>query len=320
MRGSVAFFAVLTFTLMLPVADAKPGYEWKIVAPAGSGCFAPKCEAGQFPMAIVPVTGFDDKLYLIGDRTVWTSNDGVAWNAPQAKTDWGERYGMRIAYFREQLWMLGGMRDWSDFRNDVWSSADGTSWKQVVTKAPWQPRRGHGTVVFKDRLWIIGGSLSSGRRDQTPTAGLNDVWSSVDGVEWALVTENASFASGECTNTVVFNGRIWVVGRGSAAEVWSSADGREWIRHTVAADWGPRGGYGAAVFNGKIWVYGGIEKNDVWYSGDGAKWILAFKASPWSTRSTVYSTVFKDRLLLYSGKTGRADTQQGEIWAMRRTE
>jgi hypothetical protein len=46
--------------------------------------------------------------------------------------------------------------------------------------------------------------------------------------------------------------------------------------------------------------------------------VRVFESAPWSTRSTVYNTVYKDRLMLFSGKTGRADTQTGEIWAMSR--
>lgn len=298
-----------------PTAVAK--YEWKLVAPAGSGCFPPKCSPGQFPMAVLPVAGFDDRLFAIGDRGVWTSADGTTW-ADDAKTDWGERYGMRFAYFRGQLWMLGGMRSWDDFRNDVWSSGDGKQWIQMVKHAPWAARRGHGAVVFKDRLWVIGGSLSSGRRDAVPTQSLNDVWSSSDGITWQQVTQHAPWIGRECGTTLVYNNRLWIIGGPNTREVWSSADGREWRQETANAAFGPREAAAGAVFDGKIWVYGGVEKNDVWYSTDGKTWTQAFAEAPWSTRSTTYSTVYKGRLLLFSGKTGRADTQMGEIWAMSR--
>ena len=212
--------------------------------------------------------------------------------------------------------MLGGMKTWDDFRNDVWASDDGHEWKQVVRNAPWKERRGHGTVVFQNKLWVMGGSISSGRRDKTPTQALNDVWSSVDGVNWVQATANAPWSPRECSNAFIFKDRIWIIGAPGMREVWSSENGRDWVRVADNAEFGFREGGAAAVFDGKIWVYGGVEKNDVWYSSDGARWNRAFVAAPWSTRSTTYSTVYKDRLLLFSGKTGRADTQMGEIWAM----
>src|SRR5687767_15154178 len=102
-------FAIGLFTA---AEHREPRYKWRLAAPAGSGCFQPNCEPGKFPMAVSPITGFGEKLYLIGDRAVWTSDDGVTWAAPRLKTDWQERYGHRYAYFNEKLWMLGGMKTW----------------------------------------------------------------------------------------------------------------------------------------------------------------------------------------------------------------
>jgi hypothetical protein len=312
---SVLLFGVCFASAFLPSAKAE--YEWKSIAPAGSGCFPPKCERGKFPMAIVPITGFEGKLYSIGDNRVWTSTDGVKWDS-QPKTDWGQRYGMQFAFFKNKLWMFGGMRTWDDFRNDVWSSEDGKTWNQVVNNAAWNARRGHGMVVFNNRMWILGGSISSGRRDQTPTRFLNDVWSSADGVNWEQVTANAPWSPRECGITLVLDNKIWIVGARGKNDIWSSADGREWQQVTANAEVGAREGAGGAAFDGKMWVFGGIEKNDVWSSTDGKTWVRVFESAPWSTRSTVYNTVYKDRLMLFSGKTGRADTQTGEIWAMSR--
>ena len=308
----------LAFVLVGGIAldqASKPAYEWKQVAPAGSGCFQGNCRSGQFAMAIKPVSGIGGELFLIGDDMIWWSSDGIEWRS-ESKTDWGSRFGLAFAYFHGRLWMSGGMRAWDDFRNDVWVSSDGSEWKQAVVKAPWKERRGHAMLVFKDKLWVIGGSLSSGRPDKTPTEALNDVWSSSDGVNWTQNVKNAPWAPRETSTALVFDNKIWVFGGRGSGDIWSSADGNSWKLVNAAPEFGRGEGSGFAVLDGKLWVYGGIGRNDVWSSVDGKKWIREFESAPWTARATGYSTVYKGRLLLFSGKTGRADTQTGEIWAM----
>ncbi len=315
----VLIFLAFVLWLGLGTQPSKSsGYEWKQVAPAGSGCFQGTCKNGQFAMAIKPLAGFDGDLFLVGDNTVWRSKDGVIWDS-QPKTDWIERYGLAFAYFRGRLWMTGGMRTWDDFRNDVWASTDAVEWKQVVQKVPWKKRRGHAMLVFQNKLWIIGGSVSSGRRDQTPTEFLNDVWSSRDGVNWTLVTANSPWSPREASTALVFDNRIWIFGGRGAGDIWSSSNGRKWTLEHASPEFGKGEGSGFAVLHEKLWVYGGIGRNDVWSSVDGKKWTREFESAPWTSRATGYSTVHKDRLLLFSGKTGRADTQTGEIWAMSKT-
>ena len=321
--STITLFAILigfSLALFSSSTEATGDYEWRSLAASGKGCFPPKCAEGQYPMTVLPLVAFDGSLYSIGDKRVWISSNGVDW-ASQPKTDWGDRFGMQFAFFNSKLWMLGGMRTWDDFRNDVWSSADAKEWKQVVAKAPWQSRRGHGVVVYKNKLWIVGGSISSGRADQTPTRFLNDVWSSNDGVNWTQATANAPWKPREDQTTLVFDDKIWVIGggRGEHSDVWSSADGKNWSLATENAPWGSRHGNGGAVFDGKMWIYGGIELNDVWSSSDGKTWKKVFEHAPWSTRSAYYSVAYKDRLWIFSGKTGREDTQIGDIWTMSRS-
>lgn len=283
------------------------------------GCFLPNCQSGQFPMAVVPLVGFDNQLYSISDKSVWTSPNGISWNS-QPKTDWGARHGMRFAFFKNKIWMLGGMKTWDDFRNDVWVSEDGKNWTQTISKAKWSPRRGHGLVVFKNKLWLLGGSLSSGRSNQTPTQALNDVWNSADGKTWSQVTANAPWSAREIGAVLVFDHKLWMIGGDNQRDVWSSADGKNWVLMTADAGWGERVGNGGLVFDGKIWIFGGVGKNDVWNSADGKNWQMVFANSPWSNRNAAYSVVFNDKLWLFSGKTGREDSWDGNIWAMSKAD
>lgn len=319
----ITIFAAVLFgvsPIFYSPSCAKSSYEWHNLAVSGKGCFPPNCTEGKFPMAIVPLVAFDGKLYSIGDKSIWTSGDGINWNS-QPKTDWGERYGMQFAFFKNKLWMLGGMKTWDDFRNDIWVSDDGKDWKQTVSNAKWSPRRNHSLVVFKNKLWLLGGAESSGRRDQTPTSFFNDIWNSEDGVNWIKVTENAPWSAREVNTSLVFDNKIWVIGGGNKRDVWSSTDGKIWTQVNEKAAWSERRENGGLVFDGKIWIFGGMDKNDVWSSTDGKNWQMNFERAPWSTRGAAYSVVFNDKLWIFSGKTGREDSWSGDIWAMsRKTE
>ncbi|HVF31251.1 MAG TPA: hypothetical protein VNA22_09785 [Pyrinomonadaceae bacterium] len=299
------------------VKESAAAYEWVNRAPAGNGCFPPKCVEGQFPMAVMPVPAFDGKLWSVGQSAVWSSHDGTTWRS-EPKTDWGERHGMEFVFFRNKLWMLAGMRSWADFRNDVWSSSDGKKWTQITVNAPWSARRGHRVVVFNDRLWLLGGAVSSGRVDQTPTGWLNDIWASEDGVRWTQVTASAAWPPRGDHSAFAFDGKLWVVGTPQSSDVWSSADGKKWTRMTEKAPWGIRQGNGTLVFDERMWIIGGRELNDVWSSKDGKSW-EAERNAPWSTRSAIYSVVFNGGIWLFSGKTGREDSWAGDIWEMRRS-
>lgn len=309
-------FSIVVLMLLLQAAPASERYDWKLASPAGSGCFPPKCPAGKFPMAIVPVEAADGTLLSFGADTVWSSSNGTDWSS-RPKTDWGERHGMQFAAFRGRYFMTGGMRAWDDFRNDVWVSDDAVNWKQVVRSAPWGPRRGHLLKVFGDNLVLIGGAISSGRKDQTPTESYSDIWVSNDGEKWTLMTDKPAWPMRGSYSAAVHNRMLWMLDADSG-DVWISENIRDWKKLHSASEWKGRGGHAVHVLDGRIWVLGGVEKNDVWSSADGRKWTLEFAAAPWSKRSTSYSAVYKNHLWLFSGKTGRDDSWAGDIWAMGR--
>lgn len=291
------------------------GYLWEQIVLAGNGRFPDQCGSGHWPMGIIPLTGFREQLWMVGQQRVWSSFDGVTWNA-QDKTDWGERHGMAFVVFRDAMWMMGGMKSWDDFRNDVWRSTNGTDWKPLTIQAPWSPRRGHRVVVFKGMLWIIGGAVSSGRADGTPTQFLNDVWHSRDGIHWIEVLRDAPWPARDDQNILVFNDQLWMIGGSGYRDIWRSSNGLDWNEVTKQSQWDERQNAGCLVYDSKIWIFGGREKNDVWNSIDGLNWNLVTCRAPWSTRTAYHSVVFQNRLWLYSGKTGREDSWAGDIWAM----
>lgn len=203
-------------------------------------------------------------------------------------------------------------------------------WQQVTLAAPFAARDGAGALVYKDRMWLIGGWS---KRDKTrfPRICNNEVWSSSDGVSWALVKPNTfldgtfdSAADWEGRHTagyVVHDGKMWIIGGDCnqghyQPDAWNSEDGRTWTRVTGNLPWGRRALQLVYSFKGKLWAMGGQTMpgfvkdspeafyNDVWCSEDGATWARVLEHAPWSVRGMSSGVViFKDRLWILGGGT-----------------
>lgn len=126
---------------------------------------------------------------------------------------------------------------------DVWRSGDGgVSWSLLLADAPWQPRAAHGVVTAHDWLWLFGGVTGS---LDTPHLNpkLRDVWRSLDGVSWEVVTPAAPWAPRSHFAAVVHNSSLVMLGgeteAGVTAEVWTSEDGGAYFARAARA--GARG-------------------------------------------------------------------------------
>src|SRR5690606_744274 len=125
--------------------------------------------------------------------------------------------------------------------------------------------------VLHDQMWITGGNGSYFR--------------SKDGKSWMRITEAMPWAGRITAGSVVFNGRVWIIGGQREGkrlnDVWSSADGLNWRQETSEAPWSPRQLHDNVVaFDGHLWVIGGSVQSspplktyrDVWRSPDGIHW------------------------------------------------
>ena len=122
-------------------------------------------------------------------------------------------------------------------------------------------------------------------------------------ITWQTATEDAAWSKRLGHSSVVFNGKIWVLGGNDGSrrnDVYYSSDGSNWHTATTDAAWTPRQGHSSVVFNGKIWVLGGSsdgsDKKDVWYSTDGITWTMATRNAAWSARANHSSVVFKNKI------------------------
>lgn len=263
-----------------------------------------------------------EKIWVIGgvdingiyQNDIWTS-DGITWKEKIANAPWLPRaYHASIVYDGE-IWVMGGSNP--EFRNDVWSSPDGISWTRRdpfidddFDLKHWDRRRGHQAVVSVDELdgsekmWVLGGFSATGTGFQ------NDVWNSVDGVEWTEIEQpdppGPIWTARYFHAAVSHEGKIWVMGGVSGAgyqnDVWFSGDGLNWT--ASSAPWVKRAGHAATTFLDpfdtieKIWVLGGHDSpgtylNDVWSSALPPSWGSRGIAN-WIPRTHHASVVFTD--------------------------
>lgn len=156
--------------------------------------------------------------------------------------------------------------------------------------------------------------------------------------EWQLARAPGSgcwpprCTSGElplATPLVAHQGKLVMIGDGSADVAYESSDGKNWRGFAHNARWGTRYKAAHASYRGSIWRAGGwVDEagrrrlmNDVWRSTDGRRWQRVVAAAPWSPRSDAHMIAFRDTLWLVGGETHDTNlwfTTDGLKWLPRR--
>jgi hypothetical protein len=268
------------------------------------------------------------------------------WVKVTMKAAFAPRDGAGALSFQGRMWLLGG---WNPHKkkhfpmvcnNEVWSSADGLDWvlekpntflnAEFDSAGDWEGRHTAGYAVYGNKMWIVGGDANQ-RHYQ------DDVWNSADGKSWRRVSANVPWAPRVLHYTVVFRGRIWVIGGqtmpGFASseerfyrDIWTSTDGVEWGQIKPKEPyWSARGMIGgAAVHRGRIWILGGGTYdtpstpsrnfyNDVWSSSDGVDWQCHTRAAPWMPRQYHDVAVWDGRLWVLEGYNAKGGNRN-DVW------
>ncbi len=169
---------------------------------------------------------------------------------------------------------------------------------------------------------------ASGVSDKDLVAWEQDDETSI-GAEWVQATDSAPWAGRICFTSVVFDGKIWIMGgfneddRGydqNLSDVWCSTDGVSWHMVTDSTPWGCRYGHTSIVFDNKMWVIGGDRDDstydgmcsDVWYSQDGHKWTQSIESAPWTARTRHTSVVYDNKMWVIGGLIGRDSVS--DVW------
>lgn len=137
---------------------------------------------------------------LIDD--VWSSAGGVDWREI-APAPFGKRYTPMAVSDGNRLLFHGGLYwepyDWCVFEPEcsvVGLDDVRTSRTRLAQQAPWSGRGLiHGGAFFRGHIYVIGGGLKLDLPGATLTetvAEYSDVWSSADGIDWRLESEQVA--------------------------------------------------------------------------------------------------------------------------------
>ena len=251
---------------------------------------------------------FNNKMYLMGGwnpldpinypnittNEVWESTDGNSWNLLDT-ADWEGRHCFGSIIHNGKMWVIGGDQLQGHYQKDIWNTSDGINWTKICDSVPWGDRMTHMTCSFDGKIWVMGGQKIVGWGNYIDTV-YNDVWNSVDGITWNLVTDSAAWnPRGQINKVCVFNNKMWIVGGGTYNgqrkyynDVWNSTDGINWTLVTHIAPWKARQFQDLIVYDNAMWIIGGYSEftnnmNDVWYTEDGITW-HELKNTPWPPR------------------------------------
>ncbi len=237
----------------------------------------------------------------------------AGWTQLTAAAAWPARYAPGFLHFQGRFWLFGGYN--GGFFDDVWSSADCITWVQEVVNAPWVARDEFPYLIYNNRMWLCGGYRGGafpGRED--------DVWSTVDGVNWVQEIDPAVFGANSSMVALDFgnNDNLYrfVMCGGSRAgwgnNSYGSNDLVTWVVINNANIWNTSFiGEASAELNGRIWLVGGYSNagarlNAVWSSGDGINWTnnVVEGTAPWAERLLHFVTNFNNKLWIFGGDTG----------------
>jgi len=214
---------------------------------------------------------FAGKMWVSSnDGKFYSCADGQAWTLVAEKLPWSGRYAAGSTVFQNKMWVVGGYSA-GEWNGDVWSSSDGVNWTLECEKAPWSRRQWFGNIVVHNgQMFAIGGGIVS----YQPFRAYREVWSSPDGKNWTLVTDDAPWVGRIWSSAVSYANRLWMLTgfRGQPVwenrrDCWYSADGKEWKQLETEHMWSARHEASCYVKDDALWLVAGNAwplVNDVW--------------------------------------------------------
>lgn len=327
---------------------------------------------------------FDGRLWIMGGynpgeftsdtylEDVWSSADGVSWELVTDDAPWMGRRGHASVVFDdgtgEAIYIIGGFvvneeNGYREYRNDVWKSTDGADWTQIKERSEpgldslydWYPRFNHQCVLAShegtDYIYLIGGVVQLvGFNSAYSMRYFNDVWRSVDAVNWEeLPNDDFGYRSGHAAAVDPVSQRIYIQGglHGKIVEgennsslpvpdfywLWSSDDGVTWTPENDTSEFNQgylsRAEHQIVFMDEQLFGFPGRSTSNVhllfgesanytfWRHDPGNLWSVDSEGSDFNSRYS-YSTIqHEGRVWVLGGETGNHgpdnDVWMGEI-------
>ncbi len=175
----------------------------------------------------------------------------------------------------------------------TYETYDGSlSTTKLRTNAEFSNREDFEALVFNNKIWVFGGYDSSARGDDDSY--IEDVYSSEDGINWTLVTDDAQWKGRRGLAATVCGDYMYISGgfevdqaggtdsRGYKNDLWRSKDGITWEEIPSSAPWTARMNHGmlADEDNNIIYIFGGFNADDITYFSD--MWKYDIENDQWS--------------------------------------
>ncbi len=189
------------------VWSSENGVDWILVTDAPA--FAPR-HGHQ-------LLSYDGYMWMFGgsdydgisQTQIWRTQNGVEW---ELVTDAASTYFSvtQMVVFDNKMWRIAAYND-----DRIFSSTDGLTWNLEQEEPPFGERNGHSCVVHGGAMYLLSGSDNA----VNELAELPDLWTSPDGVNWALVSSDAGFESVAAAEALSHDGKLWLLGGGGG---WQS--------------------------------------------------------------------------------------------------
>ncbi len=158
-------------------------------------------------------------------------------------------------------------------------------WTQEIGPAAFSPRYDHASVVYDGAMWIIGGYDPTVRG--TEDSYQEDLWRSVDGTSWELITDSSPLKGRRGHAAVLFGDKILIAGgfavdettgeRSYCNDVWTYSTTEGWEQLTADAEWRARMNHALVAAGDTLYLFGGFYDgryycDDMYKSTDGTSW------------------------------------------------
>ncbi|MCR9226692.1 MAG: hypothetical protein NXH90_04625 [Flavobacteriaceae bacterium] len=274
---------------------------------------------------------FNDKIWVIGGRNegdagltdIWSSEDGENW-IMEGNFPFGAIYGHELIVFKGKLWIYGGSSE-GILSNKIFSSEDGIAWVEETETTPFIQYQSPKFTVLGDQIFRIAG-YSGSVEDLSPE---RNVYSSTDGLNWVLETENHGFESKYGFQIENLNDIMYCIEPNPDSDIESistrtSTDGATWSAPVVSGI-RERGNNSlrTVVFDNRIILMttpeDGPNNDSTFYiSTNGEDWELATTTDSYPIRAIFFSLINLNGELFAIGGTQRSNfsSTNNTVWKL----